>query len=245
MSRSLFTISNENSVEPTTPIKPIEDFEKSIKLRSNENDFPSLCSTPIRHNGTNSKHSSFGSTTANHGRSTVPVNNTTFSPQVQVFSGGKVQQSSSRNSSTSSSLCLSDFITPTSSKSKNRKTPKSQSQQHSDNSNSMISEQEFPSLGARTKIGSLLQSSSNNNISSSPSVTPKPITILRPKKRVAPITVATHTSRNVFGSPAFRSDNNLLNISSIDIHNDDDNNLIDSRILLKTNIEEISKDFKK
>lgn len=249
VSRALFSVSNEKTTETVAPITPIKlptDVNKSSvvhrSLDNQEDGFPSLCSTPIRTSAggsNNSRHSL--SSIANFSRTTIGANSSSFSPQ--IFTGHNRSQQTplqirSKNASPSSSLCLSDFITPTSSaRSKNRKTPKSHQQQHhsADNS-SMMSEQEYPSLGARSKTaaGSSCRTSSEQLHTSLPTT---PITILKPKKRVAPITVAattSHSNRSDFGSPAFRCDNNLLNISTIDD---------DSRKLLKTHIEEISKDF--
>lgn len=126
-------------------------------------------------------------------------------------------------------------MTSSSSKSKYRKTTKAQP--NSADSSLVLSDQEFPSLGPRTKANhSRTTPNDQHNASGTPPTAT--ITILKPKKRVAPITVATHSNRSVFGSPAFRSDNNLLNISSAD-----DDGAIISRKLLKTHIDEISKDF--
>lgn len=125
-------------------------------------------------------------------------------------------------------------MTSSSAKSKHRKTTKAPP--NLSDSSLVLSDQEFPSLGLRTKANhSRTTPNDQHNASATP---PTAITILKPKKRVAPITVATHSNRNVFGSPAFRSDNNLLNISSAD-----DDGTIMSRKLLKTHIDEISRDF--
>lgn len=130
----------------------------------------------------------------------------------------------------SSPLCLSDFMSSTTSKVKIRKNVK-ENQNKSENS-SILSENDFPAIGKRTPKSNqkVVASTSSTSANESPKGNVTPI---RPRKRVAPITVKT-TTHNNFGSIAYRTDNNLLNI------NNDDTKI--SRDLLK-NIDDITKEF--
>lgn len=121
-------------------------------------------------------------------------------------------------------------MSATTPKVKNRKNTK-ESHNKSENS-SILSESDFPAIGKRTPKSNQKVVASTSSISVNES--PKDyVTPLKPRKRVAPITVKS-TAHNNFGSIAYRTDNNLLDI------NNDDTKI--SRDLLK-NIDVIAKEF--
>lgn len=136
------------------------------------------------------------------------------------------EKSSFRQKVNSSPLCLSDFMSSSTSKVKSRKNAK-ENHNKSENS-SILSENDFPAIGKRTPKSNQKAAVASANESPNNNVTP-----IRPRKRVAPITVKT-TAHNNFGSIAYRTDNNLLNI------NNDDTKI--SRDLLR-NIDDITKEF--
>lgn len=142
-----------------------------------------------------------------------------------------LEKNSSRQKFNSSPLCLSDFISVATPKVKNRKNTK-ENQNKSENS-SILSESDFPAIGKRTpksnhKVIASTSATSVNDTSKENVIT------IKPRKRVAPITVKT-TAHNNFGSIAYRTDNNLLEL------NNDETKI--SRDLLKTHIDLIAKEF--
>lgn len=141
-----------------------------------------------------------------------------------------LEKSSFRQKFNSSPLCLSDFISIATPKVKNRKNTKEN--QNKSNNSSILSESDFPAIGKRTPKSNqkVIASTSSTSANDSPKDN---VTTIKPRKRVAPITVKT-TAHNNFGSIAYRTDNNLLELN-------DDTKL--SRDLLKTHIDVIAKEF--
>lgn len=181
-------------------------------------------STPYRNSSTTADDCSY-SRSINSQNSFDRSANSTFSP-AHFHS---LEKSSHRQKFNSSPICLSDFMSSSSSKAKNRRNTRDSLPNKSENS-SILSENDFPAIGRRTPKSNqkaATPSTSANEISKD-CVTP-----IRPRKRVAPITVNS-TAQNNFGSIAYRAENNLLQI------NNDDTKI--SRDLLK-NIDGIAKEF--
>lgn len=181
-------------------------------------------STPNRNNNTTDDFS--------YSRSMTSQNSFDKSANGQVSPAhtNSLERSSFRQKFNSSPLCLIDFMSTSMSKVKNRKNTKD-TPNKSENS-SLLSESDFPAIGKRTPKSNqkMVATTSSNSIIGSPKENTTPI---RPRKRVAPLTLKT-TAQNNFGSIAYRTDNNLLNI------NNDDTKI--SRDLLK-NIDVIAKEF--
>lgn len=178
-------------------------------------------STPNRNNNTTDDFSYSRSITSQSSYDRVSANSQHFNSS---------EKSSFRQKFNSSPLCLSDFMSVTTPKVKNRKSTK-ENQNKSENS-SILSDNDFPAIGRRTPKSNhkVVASTSSTSVKESPKDCVTPI---RPRKRVAPITVKS-TAQNNFGSIAYRTDNNLLDI------NNDDTTI--TRDLLK-NVDIIAKEF--
>lgn len=183
-------------------------------------------STPYRNNNNSTTDD------CSYSRSITSQNSFDRSANSSAFSPGhlhSLERSSNRQKFNSSPLCLSDFMSTPTTKVKNRKNTKDGYQNKSENS-SILSESDFPAIGKRTPKSNQKTSLSITSANDSPK---EVVTPIRPRKRVAPITVKS-TAQNNFGSIAYRAENNLLEI------NNDDTKI--SRDLLK-NIDVIAKEF--
>ncbi|KAG4073020.1 hypothetical protein HA402_009439 [Bradysia odoriphaga] len=205
--------------------------ENSLDLQNDGFKPLKFCSTPTRSNYAHMQSTPYRnhSTTddCSYSRSITGQNsfdrsaNSTFSP-AHLHSSEK---NSYRQKLNSSPICLSDFMSPATSKVRNRKNTRDKSE-----NSSILSENDFPAIGKRTPKSNQKASTSSTSAIESPKDCATPI---RPRKRVAPITVKS-TPQNNFGSIAYRAENNLLDI------NNDETKI--SRDLLK-NVDVIAKEF--
>lgn len=189
-----------------------------------------FCSTPTR----STPHHGYNSTTDDCFRSNASQNSfdRTFNSQFSPAHLNSHEKSSFRQKTTSSPVCLSDFMPLSTPKTKHRKHVR-ETPNKSENS-SLLSENDFPVIGKRTPKSNqkvaMAASTSVTSVSDSPKEAAAP---LKPRKRVAPITVR-NTAQNNFGTIAYRAENNLLEI------NNDDTKI--SRDMLK-NPDVIAKEF--
>lgn len=137
-------------------------------------------------------------------------------------SGGMKQsheKSKDRRMANTSSICLGDFLTPLTSKQQSQKARKSlNSTERSPTNSSTSHEKDFPNFTPKRKVNriTLTPTSASTSTSASQSQshglmeTPKSNQPVKPTKRVVPTRIGA--SSNEFNCPAFRSDNNILEL---------------------------------
>lgn len=125
-------------------------------------------------------------------------------------------KSKDRRSANTSSICLGDFLTPITTK--QHKTRKSlNSSERSPNTSNTIAnashEKDFPSFTPKGKVNriALTSTASTSQSHGLITTTPKSNQIIKPTKRVVPTRIGG-ASNNAFNCPAFRSDNNILEL---------------------------------
>ncbi len=223
-----------------------DNLNTSTAFMDNSLDFPNdgfkplkYCSTPTKSNFMQSTPNRNNNTTTtddcSYSRSNASQNSfdrMTNNSQLSPAHFNSFDKSSHRQKFNSSPLCLSDFMSVTTPKMKNRRNTKDN--QNKSESSSILSENDFPTIGRRTPKSNQKSSVASTSLISATESPKDIVTPIKPRKRVAPITVKS-TAQNNFGSIAYRADNNLLEIG-----NNDDTKV--SRDLLK-NIDVIAKEF--
>ena len=225
-------VSNMNKTSTSTPMQSNSSFSKVN--RSIED--PTLTSTPnsFRNNTNNSFSLDHSGIVKGNSIKRIQLNDSNKS------------NSMSRRNTTSSPICLGDFINASWSSTKGSR--KKMQQSTPDENCSVFSTNDFPSLSS---VSSVQQKRSTPTAST----TAQSIE-LRPKKRVVPITISRRTSgsgtgntvggniiNSSFVSSSFQQENNLLNVMSFET--DPRLDVMSERRMLRDCRDAITNDFKK
>lgn len=125
------------------------------------------------------------------------------------------EKSKDRRSANASGICLGDFLTPVASK-QSQKTRKSLTSAERNSPTNVSHEKDFPSFTPKGKPNRIALTSTSLSSSSAAqpygmmATPPKSNPAVKPTKRVVPTRIGA--SSNEFNCPAFRSDNNILEL---------------------------------
>lgn len=232
-----------NCEHPITAGTPSNLMTRKINHSMDGSSTPTNTSTPnsFFHNTRNSL--SFDSTTnrGNSSRKSFDIssghkssNNTTTN-----------NNSSSNRRNTSSPFCLGDFINTSNTSNKGNK----KKNQSAAASTPKFSTLDFPALNQNTTNDSIevkmqQQQQPKGNINNNNKTSETTAAASKPKKRVMPITVSRKASTETpnFISSSFQSENNLLNVTTLEA-DDESFQRMPERALLREHRDAISKDF--
>lgn len=207
---------------PSTPPAPIgirrlSAAEQSFHTPNKSSTSSIFTSTPSFKQNTSHASNRTGNSNSRHSLSIRSNDSRSFDDSLDASPVIKHEKSKDRRNigNASSTLCLGDFITTTTSKQSQKVRKSLNSSEHSANerSGATPNEKDFPSFTPKGKINRIsLISSTSSQSDAIPALvaTPKSNYTVKPKKRVLPTRIGTNS--NEFNCPAFRSDNNILEL---------------------------------
>lgn len=176
-----------------------------------------------------SQHNRTGNSNSRHSTSIRSNDSRSFDDSMHLDTSIGIRQSHEKSkdrrnytANTSSALCLGDFLTTSTSKQHSQKARKSHNLFEQSPNERTPNEKDFPNFTPKGKINriALISSSSSpapisataTQTASDTMVTPTPKSNynVKPKKRVVPTRIGTNSDE--FNCPAFRSDNNILEV---------------------------------
>lgn len=218
----------------STPTKNISAFSTSTPSFSKQN----LSSAQLQqhHYGNRSGNSHSRNTTTSYSSRQQSSNDSRYSfddsstclDTSSVCIKQSHEKSKERRSANTSSICLGDFLTPLTSKQQSQKARKSlNSSERSPTAAAVVvattptmlanvsHEKDFPSFTPKGKMNRIsltpTSASSQPSTSAAATTTPKSNQAIKPTKRVVPTRIGG--TLNEFNCPAFRSDNNILELA--------------------------------